>query len=104
MFYDSSSRPSRVRYLLIQPVGNGDFELSAGTNLRKAGLSDIILSLKRLEKVLTQTGLVDKHAAFEPFAHRISQPAEDPAISEAGQTMTGTSFISEGSTMTEIPK
>jgi len=105
MFYDSTSRPSRVRYLLIEPVGNGEFELSAGTNLRKASLADIILSLKKLEKVLTQTGLVDKHSAFEPFAHRITRSSEnDPAISEAGQTMTGTSFISEGSTMTEIPK
>jgi len=106
MFFDTSSRNPRVRYLLIQPTGSGDFELSAGTNMKKASLSDIVLSLKKLKQLHTSNGLVGKREAFEPFArqHVRRAPSEDRTGSEAGNTMTGTSFISEGSTLTEIPK
>jgi len=105
MFFDTSSRNHRVRYLLIQPTGSGDFELSAGTNMKKASLSDIVLSLKKLKQLHSSNGLFEKQDAFEPFARQhIRRVSEDRTVSEAGNTMTGTSFISEGSTLTEIPK
>jgi hypothetical protein len=105
MFFDTSSRNARVRYLLIQPTGNGEFELSAGTNMKKASLSDIVLSLKKLKQLHTSSGLLEKRDAFEPFARQhVRRISEDRTASEAGNTMTGTSFISEGSTLTEIPK
>jgi len=105
MFFDTSSRNARVRYLLIQPTGSGEFELSAGTNMKKASLSDIVLSLKKLKQLHTSSGLFEKRDAFEPFARQhVRRISEDRTASEAGNTMTGTSFISEGSTLTEIPK
>jgi len=105
MFFDTSSRNARVRYLLIQPTGSGEFELSAGTNMKKASLSDIVLSLKKLKQLHTSSGLLEKRDAFEPFARQhVRRISEDRTASEAGNTMTGTSFISEGSTLTEIPK